>query len=152
SFRHPLDLACHRVTAGTLHPMTRRIRPNVVLVVLDTARADHVDLRVDTAFNQLARRGRRFAHAIAPAPWTLPSHASIFSGLRPSWHGVTGRLVLARGGARSPRSRIQALADTWLPEILRRRGYATFAASANPWVGREIGLTMGFELEFRAWE
>jgi arylsulfatase A-like enzyme len=125
--------------------------PNVVLVVLDTARADAVGAGHDTAFAQLARAGRRFHHAVAPAPWTLPSHASILSGLRPSEHGVTGGAVMTGSGPRSPRPRIEALADRWFPEIMRRKGYATFCASGNPWVGPATGLTFGFDTVFEAW-
>jgi arylsulfatase A-like enzyme len=125
--------------------------PNVVLVVLDTARADAVGTTRDSAFSQLARRGRRFHRAVAPAPWTLPSHASIFSGLLPSEHGVTGEAVLTPGGLRTPKPRVDALGDRWLPEKLRRKGYATFAATGNPWVGPAVGLTMGFDRVVEAW-
>jgi arylsulfatase A-like enzyme len=124
--------------------------PNVVLVVLDTARADAVGAGHDTAFAQLARAGRRFHHAIAPAPWTLPSHASILSGMRPSQHGVTGAAVMTPEGPRSPGPRIEAL-PSWLPETLRSSGFATFCASGNPWIGRATGLTHGFETVFEAW-
>jgi arylsulfatase A-like enzyme len=126
-------------------------RPNVLLVVLDTARADSVGSGHDTAFAQLTRRGREYSRAVAPAPWTLPSHASLFSGLRPGLHGVTGASVLTTTGVHSPRQRIEELADHWLPMDLKRRGYATFAASANPWVGEAVGLTQGFDTVFEAW-
>jgi len=125
--------------------------PNVLLVVLDTARADAVGTTRDSAFSQLARRGRRFHRAVAPAPWTLPSHGSIFSGLRPSEHGITGDAVLTPEGLRTPKPRVEALADRWLPETLRRKGYETFAATGNPWVGPAVGLTMGFDHVVEAW-
>jgi arylsulfatase A-like enzyme len=124
--------------------------PNLVLVILDTARADLVGAGRDSAFAQLARRGRRFHHAVAPAPWTLPSHASILSGLRPSEHGITGAAVMTAAGPRSPRPRIEAL-PSWLPETLRSNGFATFCASGNPWIGRATGLTHGFDIVFEAW-
>jgi arylsulfatase A-like enzyme len=124
--------------------------PNLVLVVLDTARADHVGAGHDTAFAQLGRRGRRYRHAIAPAPWTLPSHASILSGLRPSEHGVTGAAVMTPNGMRSPRPLVEAL-PLWLPQFLQRNGFATFCASGNPWMGRATGLTLGFEHVVEAW-
>ena len=125
--------------------------PDVVLVVLDTARADFVGVAHDTAFAQLGRAGRRFHRAIAPAPWTLPSHASIFSGLRPSEHGITGAAVLTDSGPRAPRALVEELGDRWLPEAMRRSGYATFAASGNPWIGTSTGLTYGFDSVFEAW-
>lgn len=63
-------------------------RPNVVLMVLDTVRADSTTpygAERDTTPNldRLARRGVRFAHARSTAPWTLPSHASLFTGRWP---------------------------------------------------------------------
>jgi arylsulfatase A-like enzyme len=125
--------------------------PNVVLVVLDTARADAVGDGRDTTFAQLGRRGRRFHRAVAPAPWTLPSHASILSGMRPSEHGITGAAVMTAAGARSPRPLVQAMAERWLPEHLRRSGYATFCASGSPWMGEATGLTFGFEKVFESW-
>ena len=124
--------------------------PNLVLVVLDTARADLVGARDDSAFAQLGRRGRRFLRAVAPAPWTLPSHASILSGLRPSEHGVTGAAVMTPAGPRSPRSVIEGL-PRWLPKTLQHNGFATFCASGNPWMGRATGLASGFGTVFEAW-
>jgi arylsulfatase A-like enzyme len=125
--------------------------PDVVLVVLDTARADVVGAGHDTAFAQLGRTGRRFHRAIAPAPWTLPSHASMFSGMRPSAHGITGAAILTDAGPRAPTALVEKLGDAWLPEALRRSGSATFAASGNPWIGTSTGLTYGFETVFEAW-
>jgi arylsulfatase A-like enzyme len=132
-------------------PRSRPTSPDVVLVVLDTARADAVGAGHDTAFAQLGRRGRRFHRAIASAPWTLPSHASLFSGMRPSAHGITGAAVLTDAGPRAPRSIVEGLGATWLPEAMRRRGAATFAASGNPWIGTSTGLTYGFDEVFEAW-
>jgi arylsulfatase A-like enzyme len=125
--------------------------PDVVLVVLDTARADVVGAGFDTAFAQIGRAGRRYLRAIAPAPWTLPSHASIFTGLRPSEHGITGAAVLTDSGPRAPKPLVEGLGDRWLPEALRRKGVATFAASGNPWIGASTGLTHGFDTVFEAW-
>jgi arylsulfatase A-like enzyme len=125
--------------------------PDVVLVVIDTARADAVGAGASTAFAQLGRSGRRYHRAIAPAPWTLPSHASIFSGLRPSEHGITGAAVLTDTGPRAPKPLVEGLGERWLPEAMRRKGVATFAASGNPWIGASTGLTYGFDTVFEAW-
>jgi glucan phosphoethanolaminetransferase (alkaline phosphatase superfamily) len=59
--------------------------PNVVVVVLDTLRADHLGAYGDArglspAFDALARQGTLFEDAYANAPWTVPSHASLFTG------------------------------------------------------------------------
>src|SRR6186713_2066656 len=67
-------------------------RPSILLVTLDTTRADAVGpeaIGVQTpAFNALAARGRRFRQAYATVPETLPSHSSMMTGLYPAGHGV----------------------------------------------------------------
>jgi arylsulfatase A-like enzyme len=125
-------------------------RPNVVLVVIDTARADHFGPyggRARTpAFDELAGAGTLVRGARASAPWTVPSHGTIFSGLLPDEHRVDG------GAARSSERRLTSLrpaiernADRWLPEVFRRAGYATAAISANVWITREMGFDLGFD-------
>lgn len=69
--------------------------PNVLLVVMDTVRADHLSVygyeRPTTpTLERLAKRGIRFDNARATAPWTLPSHASFFSGRWPHELGAGG--------------------------------------------------------------
>jgi arylsulfatase A-like enzyme len=125
-------------------------RPNVVLVVIDTARADHFGPyggRARTpAFDELADAGVLVRGARASAPWTVPSHGTIFSGLLPDEHRVDGR------AARSSERRLTSLgpviernADRWLPEVFRRAGYDTAAISANVWITREMGFDLGFD-------
>ena len=67
-------------------------RPSILLVTLDTTRADAIGPEargVETpAFNALAARGRRFRQAYATVPETLPSHASMLTGLFPAGHGI----------------------------------------------------------------
>ena len=66
-------------------------RPNVVVIVMDTARArETVDERHDffPALDRLATEGTEYTQTIAGAPWTLPSHASLFTGTYPSKHGA----------------------------------------------------------------
>ena len=67
-------------------------RTSILLVTLDTTRADAIGPEakgVDTpAFNALAARGKRFRHAYATVPETLPSHSSMMTGLYPAGHGV----------------------------------------------------------------
>ena len=68
-------------------------KPNVILITLDTTRADHLgcygnaDARTP-ALDGLARRGVLFSQAATPAPLTLPSHSSIMTGFYPPYHGV----------------------------------------------------------------
>ncbi|MBX6312588.1 MAG: sulfatase-like hydrolase/transferase [Isosphaeraceae bacterium] len=111
--------------------------PNVLLIVLDTVRADHLSLygyhrATSPHLAKLARRGVRFAHARAPAPWTLPSHASMFTGRWP--HELSAR-----------DDRPLDASEPTLAEFLAARGYATagFVANTffcNPWYGLGRGF------------
>gem|GEM_PF-568902 len=116
----------------------RRPAPNVVLVIVDTLRADRLSLygyerptspRLD---DWARRRAVVFDRVVAPAPWTLPSHASIFTGLDSLVHGantdepVSGSLVT-------------------LAERLRDAGYVTYAVTGGGYLASEYGLMQGFE-------
>jgi arylsulfatase A-like enzyme len=110
-----------------------------LLVVIDTLRADAVSaygVVGDTtpAFDTLAAEGLLYGHAFAPSPWTLPSHASLFSGLRVDRHGV------GFGGRMSLPSELTTIA-----ERLRDAGYATAGYSENPLVSAPFGMDQGFE-------
>lgn len=120
--------------------------PNLILAVLDTARADEV-LQPERlpGIRALSERGTVFTTAISPAPWTLPSHASLFSGLMPNEHGMTGDYVLAGGHLHSVEPLISAVADRWVPAVLQQAGYRTFGASANPWITNRTGFGFGFD-------
>ncbi len=77
-------------------PPAEADRPNVLLLVLDTVRGMSLNLygypRATTPeLKKLAERGARFDYAVAPAPWTLPSHGSIFSGRLPREFSTTFR-------------------------------------------------------------
>jgi hypothetical protein len=103
--------------------------PNILLIVLDTARADHFSTygygRQTSPFvDALAAKGVVFEHAYAASSWTLPSHATLFSGRLPHQHHV-----------REPWGQIRALDPRFptLAEVLRRGGYATGGFAANPW-------------------
>jgi arylsulfatase A-like enzyme/Tfp pilus assembly protein PilF len=112
-------------------------RPSILLVTLDTTRADAIGpgaAGVETpAFDALASRGMRFSQAYATAPETLPSHASIMTGLYAAGHGVhenarplpTGHPVLA--------------------ERLRQAGYHTAAFVSSFVLARRFGLARGFD-------
>lgn len=112
---------------------------NVVLVTLDTTRQDHLGCYGDTAaqtpnLDRLADRGTRFDRAVAHAPITLPTHASIHTGLYPPTHGVRGNGVYALPGSRET-----------LAEILSQRGYDTGAAVGAFVLDRRYGLAQGFD-------
>ncbi len=116
-------------------------RPSVLLVVMDTVRADRLSAygygRPTTPeLDAFAREAIRYARFYSTSSWTLPGHASLFTGQYPVQHGATQEhLRLDRDAAT-------------LAEILRNAGYETFGASANPVVGSISGLDQGFR-EFR---
>ena len=113
--------------------------PNVLLLVMDTQRADRMSVygypRPTTPrLEQLAREGVRYANASSASAWTLPSHASLFTGRQLHEHaaGLLDRQYLDR--------RYPTLAET-----LRAAGYATAGFAANIfWTGRHTGLQRGF--------
>src|SRR5512135_2807836 len=77
-------------------------RPNVVLITLDTTRADHLGCYGDAeartpAIDALAQGGVVFSQAATPAPLTQPAHSSIMTGLYPAYHGVRLNGVTALG-------------------------------------------------------
>lgn len=113
-------------------------RPNVLLIVIDTLRADHLGTYGygrDTSprIDQLANEGTVYENAIASASWTLPSHASMFTGLFPKDHGT-----------HAENFSLDARFDT-LAERLRKDGYRTGGFSNNVWTNDTSGLKQGFE-------
>jgi arylsulfatase A-like enzyme len=112
--------------------------PDVVLVVLDTVRADHVSAygyarATAPDIDALASEGALFLDATSPSTWSLPSHASLFTGRYPSSHGAHGEHVFL--DARYPT----------LAEALQKNGYDTACFTANPWISDGLGLTRGFD-------
>jgi choline-sulfatase len=110
---------------------------NVLLVTLDTVRADHVGCyggAVPTpALDRLAREGVRFAQASSPVPLTLPAHASLLSGLLPPAHGLRNN-----GAGAFPADR------PTLATALAARGYRTAAFLGAFVLDRRFGLDRGF--------
>jgi len=117
-------------------------RPNVVLITIDTLRADHVGCygyggaetpRIDA----LAREGTRFTHAYTPVPITLPAHGSL----------LTGTFPMATGMHDFSGNKLPADFVT-LAEILRDNGYATAAFIGSAVLDSRFGLDQGFETYF----
>jgi choline-sulfatase len=110
-----------------------RARPNVLLVTIDTFRADRIGTGVAPAIERLAASGLRFTAARTTAPLTLPAHTSIHTGLLPPGHGVR------ENGAQ--------LAGTHLTlgRMLHDHGYDTAAFVGAYVLDRRFGLAQGFE-------
>ncbi|MGK2859016.1 MAG: sulfatase-like hydrolase/transferase [Thermoanaerobaculia bacterium] len=115
-------------------------QPNVLLVTVDTLRADRVGAYGATSgatpnLDALARAGVRFETAISQVPLTLPSHATILTGLLPTRHGLRNNGAGALAAER-----------TTLAEAFAGRGYATAAFVGAFVLDRRYGLDQGFAL------
>lgn len=112
---------------------------NLLVITLDTVRADHVGIfggppGTTPALDAIGERGLVFRQAVTPAPITLPAHASVFTGLNPPAHGVriNGFHRLAQD-------------QHTLAEILRRAGYNTAAVIGSAVLDASMGLAQGFD-------
>jgi arylsulfatase A-like enzyme len=116
-------------------------RPDILLVVIDTLRADHLSCygygrETSPHIDRLASEGILYEQSISAASWTFPAHASLFTGLYPSRHDATSQTRTLKGSF-----------DT-LAELLDRAGYRTGGFSNNVWFLESGGLQQGFD-EFR---
>jgi arylsulfatase A-like enzyme len=113
---------------------------NVLFVVMDTVRKDHLtpygyDRPTTPGLDSFAQQARVYDNAVAQAPWTLPSHASMFTGLYPSAHRAT--------------QEDPYLADdiATLAQSVSAAGYATACYSSNAWITPYTRLTAGFDAQ-----
>jgi arylsulfatase A-like enzyme len=111
---------------------------HVVLISVDTLRADHLgaygyDRPTSPSLDRVAGSGAQFLDASTTSPWTLPSHASLLTGLYPSHHGV--------------KDHVNRLSDSvpTLASILVEHGYQTMAVINSHNLSRRYGLDRGFE-------
>jgi arylsulfatase A-like enzyme len=160
AFLSPVTRIQDRPKAQHIIPMARvpGDASPVILVVIDTLRADHVSAyeykRATTPnLDELVRDSRKFAHAITPAPWTLPAHASLLTGLVPSVHGADfvnqGRAGISRRTTDRVSYEVPATplaeAVVTLPEVLSKRRYKCGAIVANfAYLWRGFQLDQGF--------
>jgi len=118
--------------------------PNVLVIVIDTLRADHLSSYgygrpTSPQFDQLAKNGVLFQNAVAPCSWTLPSHASLLTGRYPFEHGLKNVQPWLGWGQKN----LNGFAT--LGEALQRSGYRTGAFSANRiFFTGNVGLGRGF--------
>ncbi|MFN7973254.1 MAG: sulfatase-like hydrolase/transferase [Acidobacteriota bacterium] len=123
--------------SGALAGTAQAEQPNLLMVTIDTWRADAVSMenasyRTPT-LERLAARSIRFRHVLTSAPITLPSHCSLLSGLYPSHHGVHD-------------NDFSALPEdvTTLAEMASARGYATAAVIGAFVLDRRFGVAQGY--------
>ncbi|HND00353.1 MAG TPA: sulfatase-like hydrolase/transferase, partial [Myxococcota bacterium] len=113
-------------------------RPDIILVSIDSLRADHLGSYGSTRgaspfLDELAARGSRYAHARSSAPWTLPSHTTMLTGTWPQQHTVVddGRKI-----------------DQSLPmiqETMQKAGYETAGFVSTIYVSKRFGFDRGFD-------
>ncbi len=124
-------------------PPLRDERPNVLLIVIDTLRADKLGcygstLGLTPHLDAVAAEGTRFERSFAHAPWTLPSFASLLTSTYPAQHGAGGRV-----------GRFQPLPEAarTLAECFRDAGYATRAVVNVDFLSDAFGMNQGYAAE-----
>ncbi len=121
-------------------------KPNIVFIILDTLRADRLKLShtknsLTPFINSILPNSIFFENCISNAPWTLPSHISMFTGLYPTQNNlVASEFDVLSGKLPS------------LTEILRDSGYYTICFSENAFVSKTYGLTRGFNKVYNVWD
>ncbi|ELZ56308.1 sulfatase [Haloferax sp. ATCC BAA-646] len=112
---------------------------------MDTARSDFVfegkdGEQIAPEINSIANSGTKFTNAFSAAPWTLPSHGSLFTGEYPSKHGAHA------GSKHLPET------NSTIAEVFSSEGYDTVAASNNAWISEPFGFGRGFDEFFKGWQ
>ena len=139
-------------------------KPNIVLITLDTVRADHLSCygyrRLTTpSLDRFSQEGVLFKNAYAPSPWTLPSHASLFTGMYPTRHGAYFSPTEDKNFSSTVREKGDAGSDNpfgyyilrlseankTLAEVLAENGYKTAGIIGGPFTGSVFGLAQGFD-------
>jgi choline-sulfatase len=133
-----LILVCGPGSRTLVGGQVSRDKPNLILITVDTLRADHLGCygyRASSTptIDALAKEGYLFSRAYAQVPLTLPSHYSILSGTFPFYHGVRDNSVSRHNG------------PPLVSEALRRNGYRTAAFVGSFILDSRFGLDRGFD-------
>ena len=130
--------------------------PNVLLIVIDTLRSDHVGAYgypypTTANIDRLATRSVVFETAVSQAPWTAPAIASLFTGLYPSVHGLDGGIRWSEPATSNGGNLPFAVQKTLPPghqtmaELFHRAGYTTAGFVSNLYVNAIFGFAQGFD-------
>src|SRR5439155_4842824 len=129
------------VAAATVWAIRARRDPrlNVLVITVDTLRADHVGsygyaAAQTPAIDRLAARGVRFAHATTVAPLTLPAHSSLMTGTFPAFHGVRDNGGFYLGDD-----------QVTLAKVVQARGYRTGGFVSAFVLDHRWGIGQGFD-------
>jgi arylsulfatase A-like enzyme len=125
-------------TAAVSMLLWPRPHPNVLLISIDSLRADHLHCygyprETSPAIDALASQGVRFQTVVSPSPWTLPAHVTLLTALPPVRHGVVDH------------DRTIAPDTVLLAEVLHGAGYATAGFAGGPYLHSSFGFGRGFE-------
>jgi len=120
--------------------------PNIILIVLDTLRADRIvinskDKCITPFIDKILKNSIFFENCIANSPWTLPSHIAMLTGLYPTQNR------LLSNNLRQISHKIPLLT-----EILKDLGYFTICFTENPVINEKNGLNRGFDKNFKSWK
>lgn len=123
---------------GSALPAGDPARPDIIVVSIDTLRADHLgawgyERPTSPVIDALAARGVRYASAWSPSPWTLPSHATMLSGWLPDRHGAIEEDIPVRPSV------------PLLAESFSKAGYATGGAVTTLFVSERYGFARGLD-------
>ena len=113
-------------------------KPNIILIILDTARADSLGVLAEHGsstpnIDDISRQGTTFVNAFAPSPWTVPSHASIFTGHYSHRHNAVHEHFRLSNSFQT------------MAEILKSLGYITGGFTCNAWLRPKSGMEQGFD-------
>jgi arylsulfatase A-like enzyme len=125
-----------------------RVNCNIVLITIDTLRADHLscygyERETSPRIDAIARQGMMFKNVVAPASWTAPSMVSLFTSTYPINHGVIHGLEFQK--TRGFCQEVFSEKLRTLPEVLKDAGYTTFGVSSNHGLTAELGFGRGFD-------
>jgi choline-sulfatase len=139
-----LTIAVPKIAAAVTQPDAPDQAPNVLYVMVDTWRADHVgwlgySRKVTPGLDQLVQSGVIYENVVAPSGWTKPSVATQFTGLMPSEHAAVSQPIagMAVHGTKLPLDRL-----SWV-EVLRAQGWDTAMWSNNPNILPTFGFDQG---------
>lgn len=115
------------------------IHPNLLFISIDTLRADHLGSygyqRPTSPFlDRFAARSARFENYLSVAPYTLPTHATMFTGLFPPRHGAVDEV-----------DRLDSSRVSYLPSLLAEKGYVTSGFTASGFLSEDFGFADGFD-------
>ena len=129
-----LILCALAACAGSTPAAVPAVRPNILLITIDTMRADRLGRGFTPTLDRLSAAGLRFAEARTTVPLTLPAHTSIMTGELPPTHGVRINGAMRREGTPT------------LAATLKAAGYQTRAVVGAFVLDRRFGLDHGFDI------